>query len=81
MKKAKRQKIQTRIKVWTPLELAIILHVSPRWVYDQLALGTIPSVHIGRKIFVTEETLAKLLTNNINSKSVGKSKESTTNEK
>jgi excisionase family DNA binding protein len=54
-------KLLSKIIVFTPAQVAEVLNTSPRWVYKHLANNTIPCTRIGRKIFISEDTLAKFL--------------------
>jgi excisionase family DNA binding protein len=47
--------------VLTPMETAKLLRVGRSMVYEQIRLGVIPSVRLGRKILVPRFALLKML--------------------
>jgi len=47
--------------VLTPMETAELLRIGRGTVYEQIRLGMIPSIHMGRKILVPRAALLKML--------------------
>ena len=47
--------------VLTPIETARLLRISRGTVYEQIRLGVIPSIRMGRKILVPRAALMKML--------------------
>ena len=53
----------TDLLVLTPVEAAKLLRIGRGAVYDQIRLGLIPHIHIGRKILIPTAALLKMLEN------------------
>jgi len=49
--------------VLTPVETANLLRISRGTAYEQIRLGVIPSIRMGRKILVPKAALIKMLEN------------------
>lgn len=47
--------------VLTPIETAKLLRIGRGMVYEQLRIGAIPSIRIGRRILVPRAALMKML--------------------
>ena len=47
--------------VLTPIETAKLLRIGRGTVYEQIRVGTIPSIRMGRKILIPKAALMKML--------------------
>jgi hypothetical protein len=62
-KKTKKKTIQDKVKnkFLSIRGAAIMIGASEKFLYNHVALGDIPSQRIGRKIFISENILTKML--------------------